>query len=173
MRLKTWFLIFLAFGIFYGGYRFSNLIHHTPASKKPISTSDKTVAIIKPGAVAAHNTGNIIHMIEQHGFTIVALKKITFTQQQAQKFYAAHKDRPFFNDLITSMTSGPSIVMILQKDKVIPAWRDVMGATDPKKANPETIRALFGTDVTNNAVHGSDWPESAAIEIHQLFPELS
>lgn len=134
---------------------------------------EKTLAIIKPGAVKAHNSGKIIDRIEQEGFNIIGMKKIQMTKAQAEAFYAVHKDRGFFGELVESMISGPVIVMALEKPGAILAWRDVMGATDPAKAEANTIRKLFGTDIGNNATHGSDAPETAKVEVNFFFPELS
>lgn len=132
----------------------------------------KTFAIIKPDAVSAKKTGKIIDMIEQNSFNIVRLQKIHWTKDQARTFYAVHKERPFFSELVEFMTSGPVVMMVLEKDNAIKAWRDLMGNTDPKKAESGTIRKLFGIDIGKNATHGSDAPETAIIEIKQFFPEL-
>jgi nucleoside-diphosphate kinase len=148
--------------------------HHFKKLFQASSTNsiEKTFAIIKPDAVKAQNSGKIIDLIEHNGFDIVRLQKITLDKNQAQQFYAVHKDRPFFNDLITFMTSDPIIIMVLQKDNAVKAWRDLMGATDPSKADEGTIRKLFGTDITHNASHGSDSQENARSEITQFFPEI-
>lgn len=132
---------------------------------------EKTFAIIKPHAVKAGHTGPIISMIENHGFDIIRMQKITMNLQQAQQFYAIHKERPFFGELTSFIASGPCIIMVLQKDDAIRAWRELMGATDPAKAAPGTIRKEFGVDISENAVHGSDAPETARIEIEQFFPD--
>lgn len=131
-----------------------------------------TFAIIKPDAVQAQHTGSIIARIEQEGFTIVGMRKMHMTKAQAEQFYAVHSSRPFFGELVSFMTSGPCVVMALQKDNAIPAWRDLMGATDPVKAAPETMRKLFGVNVGSNATHGSDAPETAAEELALFFPKL-
>lgn len=133
---------------------------------------DTTFAMIKPGAVSRKNSGKIIDLIESHGFDIIGLKKLKMSKEQAKTFYAVHKDRPFYTDLVTMMTSGPIIVLALKKDNVVKAWRDLMGSTDPKKASPGTIRAQFGVDIENNAVHGSDSDANARLELKQFFPEL-
>jgi len=134
---------------------------------------ERTLAIIKPDAVAAGNAANIKTAIENSGFKIVAQKEITIDKETAEKFYATHKDKPFFNDLISYITSGPSIVMILEKENAVSAWRNRMGATDPEKADVGTIRQLYGTDIQRNAVHGSDSIESAQKEIQIFFPEMT
>lgn len=133
----------------------------------------KTLAIIKPDAVQAKNSGKIIDRIEHEGFTILGMKKIHMTKDQAESFYAVHKDRGFFGELVDFMISGPVIVMALQKEGAVLAWRDLMGATDPAKAEAHTLRKLFGTSIGNNATHGSDAPETAEVEVAFFFPELS
>jgi len=131
-----------------------------------------TFAIIKPDAVQAHNTGKIIDRIEQEGFTIVGMKKIHMSQTLAEQFYAVHRERPFFGELVSFMTSGPCVVLALRKENAIQAWRDLMGATDPAKAAPNTLRKVFGVNVGSNATHGSDAPETAQTELKLFFPEL-
>ncbi len=133
----------------------------------------RTFAIIKPDAVQAMNSGNIINRIEQEGFTIVSMKKIHMTQSQAEQFYAVHRERPFFGELVSFMVSGPCVVLALQKDNAIAAWRDLMGATNPANAAPNTLRKLYGANVGSNATHGSDAPETAAAELALFFPELA
>jgi len=133
---------------------------------------EKTFAIIKPDAVAAGNSGKIIDRIEKEGFKIVAMKKIWMTKKMAEGFYAVHKDKPFFNDLTTFMSSGPSIVMILEKENAIADWRKLMGATNPANAEPGTLRKEFGKNIDNNAVHGSDAPETAAQETRYFFADI-
>jgi nucleoside-diphosphate kinase len=133
---------------------------------------EKTLGIIKPDAVAAHHSGNIIAMIEKNGFTIVRMQKMHLSKKQAEQFYAVHKERPFFGEMTSFISSGPVIVMVLEKNDAIKAWRDLMGATDPKKAAPHTIRAHYAIDIGKNAVHGSDAPETAAEEIAFFFPDL-
>jgi nucleoside-diphosphate kinase len=134
---------------------------------------ERTFAMIKPDAVAAHTIGKIIDMIERNGFTILRLQLRTLSKPEVEKFYAIHKERPFFPEIVAFMTSGPSVLMVLEKDNAIKAWRDLMGATDPKKAAPGTVRALYGTNTGSNATHGSDAPETAITEIKQFFPELA
>ncbi len=133
---------------------------------------EKTLAIIKPDAVARNISGKIIDLIEQNGFSIVRMQKMHLTKKQVESFYDIHKERPFFGEMVGTMTAGPVVVMVLEKENAIQAWRDLMGATDPKKANPGTIRKLFGIDIGKNSTHGSDSPQTAMIEIKQFFPEL-
>ncbi len=131
-----------------------------------------TFAMIKPDAVLAKNSGKIIDLIEQKGFEIIRLEKGHFETEHAQAFYDVHKDRPFFGELVEFVTSGPVIVMALRKENAIADWRKLMGATNPAEAEEGTIRKLFGTDISNNAVHGSDAPETAALEIGLIFPDM-
>lgn len=132
---------------------------------------ERTLAIIKPDAMAAGSADAIIQHIENNGFTIVQKEEATLTRGQAEGFYAEHKDRPFFGELVEFMISGPVTVMILEKDGAIKAWRNLMGATDPAEAAEGTIRKLFGASKGNNATHGSDSPESAGREIDYFFTE--
>ncbi len=132
----------------------------------------RTFAIIKPDAVEAGHVDDIIEMIERHGFDIIAGEEVELDKAQAQKFYAVHKDRPFFGELVSYMTSGPVVLLVLEKENAVEEWRKLMGATDPKKADAGTVRALYGTDISKNATHGSDSAENAAIEIEQFFPDL-
>lgn len=135
--------------------------------------AQRTYAMIKPHAVKAKNIGNIINMIEQNGFTIVGMKKMKLTKELAEQFYAVHKDKPFFEELVTNIIDGPIVAMVLEKDNAIEDWRALMGETDSKKAAPGTIRQQFGIDISLNAVHGSDAPETAEQEIKLIFPELA
>jgi nucleoside-diphosphate kinase len=132
----------------------------------------KTFAMIKPDAVAAKNSGKIIDMIEKNGFTILGMEKKQLSKDKAAEFYAVHKERPFFGELVEFVTSGPVIVLALEKENGIAAWRDLMGATDPLKANEGTIRKIFGKNIGNNATHGSDAPETAQVELGLFFPHL-
>jgi len=134
---------------------------------------ERTFAMIKPDAVAAHNSGKIIDIIEGCGFAILAMEKTKLSKEQAQTFYAVHSERPFFEELVDFVTSGPVIIMCLEKDNAIKAWRDLMGATDPANADQGTLRKLFGTDVGHNATHGSDAPETAKQELTLFFPDLA
>ena len=131
-----------------------------------------TFAIIKPDAVRAGNTGNIIQRITDAGFKLRATKMIHMTQREAEGFYAVHRERPFFAGLTEFMSSGPCVVMALEKDGAVKAWRDLMGATDPAKADEGTLRKEFGASVGENATHGSDSDENAAIEIAYFFSQL-
>ncbi|MEX0940384.1 MAG: nucleoside-diphosphate kinase [Candidatus Babeliales bacterium] len=133
---------------------------------------ERTLAIIKPDAVADKNTGNIIAMIEKNNFDILRMQKMQLSEDQVRSFYAVHKDKPFFNEVVEFMSSGPIVVMVLEKENAIQEWRDLMGATDPEKAEEGTIRKLYGNNIGANAVHGSDSRETAALEINQFYPDL-
>lgn len=125
---------------------------------------NRTFTMIKPDAVGANNTGAIIKMIEEAGFRIVAMKKTQLSKERAGQFYAIHKERPFFNDLCTYMSSGAIVPMILEKENAVEDFRKIIGATDPKKAEAGTIRNLFAKSIEANAIHGSDSDENARIE---------
>ena len=130
----------------------------------------RTFAIIKPDAVAKPGaTGEILRRIEERGLAIVGLKRLHMTQQQAQGFYAVHKERPFYQELVAFMTSGPVVVIALEGEDAIAKWRDLMGPTDSTAAEKGTIRGDFGTDIERNACHGSDAPETARVEIPYFF----
>ena len=133
---------------------------------------DRTFAIIKPDAVRGGDTGSIIQRIIDGGFQIRALKMLHMTLKEAEGFYAVHRERPFFPGLTEFMSSGPCVVLVLQKDGAVKAWRDLMGATDPAKADEGTIRKEFGSSVGENATHGSDSDENAAIEISYFFSQI-
>jgi nucleoside-diphosphate kinase len=130
---------------------------------------ERTLSIIKPDAVAKNAIGAIIARLEQGGLRVVAARMLHLTQDQAQGFYAVHRGRPFYDDLVRFMTSGPVLVQVLEGENAIARNRELMGATNPKNAAPGTIRADFATDVEENAVHGSDGPETAATEIAFFF----
>jgi len=130
---------------------------------------ERTLAIIKPDAVSRNLTGEILKRIEAAGLRICALKLMHLTRAQAQQFYHVHKARPFYDSLCAYMSSGPVLVGVLEAEQAITQWRDLMGATDPLKAVPGTIRKDLGVDVEKNAVHGSDAPETAAVEIPFFF----
>jgi nucleoside-diphosphate kinase len=134
--------------------------------------NERTLAIIKPDAVARGAAGQILARIEQAGFTVLAIKMIRMTEADAAGFYAVHRERPFFRSLCTFMTQGPSIPMVLEGDNGIQRWRDLMGATDPAKAAAGTIRKEFASSIEANAVHGSDAPATAAFEISYFFSSL-
>src|SRR6476660_7673281 len=131
-----------------------------------------TFGIVKPDAVKAGKTGAIIQRILDDGFKIRGLKLIHMTRPQAEGFYAVHRERPFFSGLTEFMSSGPCVVMALEKEGAVKAWRDLMGATDPAKADEGTLRKEFGASVGENATHGSDSDENAAIEISYFFSKL-
>jgi len=131
-----------------------------------------TFAIIKPDAVRAGHTGNIIQRITDAGFKLGAMKMLHLTLKEAEGFYAVHRERPFFGGLTEFMSSDPCVVMVLEKENAVKAWRDLMGATDPAKADEGTIRKEFGGSVGENATHGSDSDENAAIEIAYFFSQL-
>ena len=133
---------------------------------------ETTLTIVKPDAVAAGNTGNIIAHLERAGFVIAAMKKVTLSEAQARAFYAVHSERPFYNDLVAFMTSGPVVPMILKREDAIVKLREAMGATDSQQAAEGTIRNLYGTDIEKNAIHGSDAPETAAVERAFFFSRL-
>jgi nucleoside-diphosphate kinase len=132
----------------------------------------QTFAIIKPDAVRAGNTGKIIDRIIAGGFRIRALKMIHQSRAQAEGFYEVHRGKPFFEGLTEFMSSAPCVVMVLEKEGAVKAWRDLMGATDPAQADAGTIRKEFGASVGENATHGSDSDENAAIEIAYFFNRL-
>ena len=131
-----------------------------------------TFAIIKPDAVRARHTGNIIQRITDTGFKLRAMKMLHLSLREAEGFYAVHRERPFFAGLTEFMSSDPCVVMVLEKENAVKAWRDLMGATDPAKADEGTIRKEFGGSVGENATHGSDSDENAAIEIAYFFSQL-
>jgi nucleoside-diphosphate kinase len=131
-----------------------------------------TFGIVKPDAVRAGHTGSIIQRILDGGFKIRALKLIHMTRQQAEGFYDVHRERPFFSGLTEFISSGPCVVMALEKESAVKSWRDLMGATDPAKAAAGTLRKEFGGSVGENAVHGSDSDDNAAIEIAYFFSRL-
>ncbi len=130
---------------------------------------ERTLAIVKPDAVAKNAAGKIIARIEEEGFRLVGLHMKHLSREDAEGFYAVHRERPFFNDLTSFMSSGPCIVIALEAAGALAKWRDVMGATDPAKAADGSIRKLFGTNIERNATHGSDAPETAATEIAYFF----
>lgn len=132
----------------------------------------RTLTIIKPDGVAQNNIGDVIKTFEENQFKIVAMKMLHLTKQQAEGFYAVHRERPFFDSLTTFMSSGRVVVMVLEGENVIPRLREVMGATNPANAAPGTIRKRFASSVERNVVHGSDAPETAAVEIAYFFSEM-
>jgi len=133
--------------------------------------SNKTLAIIKPDAVGKNAAGAIIAKIQEAGFKVLAMKLTKITDSIAKEFYAIHKERPFYGDLIQYMTSGPVVPIALEKDNAVEEFRKLIGATDPLKAEAGTIRALYGTNIEANAIHGSDSDENAKREIAFFFSE--
>jgi nucleoside-diphosphate kinase len=131
---------------------------------------ERTFAMIKPDAVSRGITGKIISMIEENGFSIIAMKKHHITQREAEGFYAVHKERPFFGSLVGFMTQGPAILLVLEREDAIKKWREVMGATNPANAAEGTVRKLFAESIERNCAHGSDAPETAAVETVYFFP---
>jgi len=132
---------------------------------------ERTLSIIKPDAVAKNVVGQIVARFEQAGLKVVAARMQQLSREEAERFYAVHKERPFFKDLVDFMVSGPVFVQVLEGENAIQTNRDLMGATDPKKAEKGTIRADFADSIDANAVHGSDAAETAAVEIAFFFPE--
>ena len=130
---------------------------------------EQTFAIIKPDAVGRQLTGQILDRIEKAGFRVRAMRLVRLTKKEAEGFYAVHRGKPFFEGLTNFMSSGPAVVMVLEAPDAIRQWREVMGATDPAKAAPGTLRKEFGTNIGSNATHGSDAPETAAYEIGYFF----
>ena len=133
---------------------------------------EQTLAIIKPDAVAARHIGRIIQRIEDSGFQIRAMRLVRLTKDQAEGFYAVHRARPFFASLTEFMSSGPVVVLALEAEDAIRKWRNLMGATDPAKADAGTLRKEFGGSIENNATHGSDAPDTARFELGYFFPGL-
>ena len=134
---------------------------------------ERTLSIIKPDAVAKNVIGKIYSRFEDAGLKIVAAQMRLLSKSEAEGFYAVHRERPFFADLVKFMTSGPVMIQVLEGENAIAKNRELMGATDPKKANPGTIRADFASSIDANAVHGSDTPATAAVEIAYFFPTLA
>ena len=132
-------------------------------------TSQRTLSIIKPDAVKRNITGKIIQKFEDGGLSIIAQKRMLLTREQAEAFYSVHKERPFYNDLVSFMTSGPVVVQILEGDNAIQRNRDIMGATNPEEADSGTIRAEYALNIEANSVHGSDSEDNAVIEISFFF----
>ncbi len=132
---------------------------------------ERTLSIIKPDATARNIVGKIIAKLEEAGLRIVALKRVRWSEDEARAFYAVHKDRPFYDDLVAFMTSGPIVLQVLEGENAVARNREVMGATNPAEAAPGTIRAEFAENIERNSVHGSDSPENAAKEIAMCFAE--
>ncbi len=133
---------------------------------------ERTLAIVKPDAVKKRVIGDIIQRYEAAGLNPIAIKMVNLSKSIAEGFYAVHRERPFFNDLTTFMSSGPSVVLVLEGENAVQANRNLMGATDPQKAEPGTIRAVHGASIEANAVHGSDSLETATFEIRYFFPDM-
>ena len=134
--------------------------------------TERTLAIIKPDAVERRVAGRILSRIETEGFQIRAMRRLHLSKRQAEGFYAVHRERPFFSSLTEFMASGPAIVMVLEAPDAIRKWRTLMGATDPAKADPGTLRKEFAQSIERNVTHGSDAPETAAFEIGYFFPGI-
>lgn len=144
-----------------------------PVTKiEDIMAIERTLSIIKPDAVGKNHIGEIYARFEKAGLRIVAAKMLHLTREQAEGFYAVHRERPFFNDLVEFMISGPVMVQVLEGENAIAKNREIMGATNPKEAAPGTIRADFASSIDENAVHGSDAPETAAQEIAYFFSQI-
>ena len=133
---------------------------------------ERTLAIIKPDAVAAGHIGAILQGIEEAGFRLGGLRLMRLSKVEAEGFYAVHKERPFFDSLTTFMSSGPAVVLALEAPNAIRRWRELMGATDPAQAEEQTLRRRFGSSIEHNATHGSDAPETAAFELGYFFRGL-
>ncbi|ACO04170.1 MULTISPECIES: nucleoside-diphosphate kinase [Persephonella] len=133
---------------------------------------ERTLMLVKPDAVRRNLEGKIIAHVQEKGFKLVALKKLKLTKEQAQQFYIVHKDRPFYDELCEFMSSGPIVAMVWEGENAISRIREIMGATNPEEAEEGTLRKLYGTNVGENAVHGSDSPESAKVEIPFFFSRL-
>jgi nucleoside-diphosphate kinase len=133
---------------------------------------EKTLTILKPDTVASGNAGAVIAMLEAGGFRICAARMLHMSSRQAEGFYAVHRERPFFRDLVTFMTEGPVIVMALEAEDAVTRLRKLMGATDPARAEADTVRRRYGTNIERNAIHGSDAVETAAAEIAWFFSQL-
>jgi nucleoside-diphosphate kinase len=133
-------------------------------------TVERTLCIVKPDAVEKTKVGAILQKIEEGGFRILALRMMHLTRGEAEGFYEVHRQRPFFGELVQFMTRSPVVVAVLERDNAVTAWRDLMGATDPAKAAAGTIRKLFGSNVGENATHGSDSGDNAKREIAYFFP---
>ncbi|MDD8029355.1 MAG: nucleoside-diphosphate kinase [Acidobacteriota bacterium] len=130
---------------------------------------ERTLAIIKPDSVKKNIIGKIIDRIEAEGFRIVEMRLVHLKAEEAMNFYAVHREKPFYADLVAFMSSGDSVVLLLERENAIARWREVMGATDPAKAAPGTLRRLYGFSIERNAVHGSDARDTAAVEIGFFF----
>jgi nucleoside-diphosphate kinase len=137
-----------------------------------VASTERTLCMVKPDAVAAGAAGKILAMIEEAGLHVIGVRMTRLSREQAEEFYAVHRERPFFADLVRFMTSGPIVAAVLEAPNAIARWRDLMGPTDSTKAGKDTVRGRHGTDVEKNAVHGSDGPETARQEIPFFFTAL-
>lgn len=144
-------------------------VHNDGTQKTPIATVQQTFAMIKPDAVAKGSVGEIIAVIEKNGFKIAQMKMHTFTPKEAEIFYAEHKGKPFFADLVSYITSGPIVALMLEKENAVADWRELIGTTDPATARPGTIRKMFAESKSKNAVHGSDSAQAAERELKLFF----
>jgi nucleoside-diphosphate kinase len=133
---------------------------------------ERTLSIVKPDGVGKHLIGEVMKRFEDHGLKVTGLKMISMSKREAEGFYAVHRGKPFFESLTTFMSSGPAVVMVLEGKNAIAKTRELMGATDPKQANEGTLRHQFATNIERNVVHGSDAPETAAVEINYFFNAL-
>jgi nucleoside-diphosphate kinase len=133
---------------------------------------ERTLAIVKPDGVESRLVGRVVARIEEEGFRILGMRMVRMTRAEAEGFYAVHRERPFFGDLTAFMSSGPAVVIALERQDAIRHWRGVMGATDPAKAEAGTLRKLFASSIEKNVVHGSDAPATAATEIAYFFPGI-
>lgn len=132
---------------------------------------EQTLSILKPNVVQEHHIGEILSQFEKNGLQIIGLKMVQMNQEEAGRFYETHREKPFFQDLVTFMSSGPVVLVVLEGDNAVAKNRELMGATDPKKAKPGTLRALYGKDITANGIHGSDSAENAKNEIDYFFEQ--
>ena len=133
--------------------------------------TERTLTIFKPDAMSSGRSGAMLARLEEEGFRLLGLKKLRLSPEQARAFYAVHRERPFFEGLVRFMTEGPVVALALEREDAVARLRAVMGATDSKKAEPGTLRNLYGTDIERNAIHGSDSPENAAKEVAFFFSE--
>jgi len=133
---------------------------------------ERTLSIVKPDGVGKHLIGEVMKRFEDHGLKVIGLKMISMDKREAEGFYAVHRGKPFFESLTAFMSSGPAVVMVLEGENAIAKTRELMGATDPKQANEGTLRRQFATNIERNVVHGSDAPETAAVEINYFFNAL-
>jgi nucleoside-diphosphate kinase len=133
---------------------------------------ERTFTILKPDTLRSRKQGLVLQRLLEEGFAVLGMRQLQLTETQAEGFYAVHKERPFFKDLVAFMTSGPVVVICLERENAVAHLRDVMGPTDSTKAGKETIRGVFGTDIQCNAIHGSDSAENARIEVGYFFPGM-